>query len=321
MGFIIATLIVLVVIASVLGQDFSVFSWAYWQEGGTSTSRSEVFRNGGLFVAALFGLGFAFWRARIATRQAEAAAARADAAIEQARAANEQARAANEQARIAEQGQITDRFSTAVEHLGSKELPVRLGGIFALWRLAKDSPRRDTESVIDILCAFVRHPPHPLTDPPEPGLSTDGQAGGDEADSANKLRPDLQTILNLIADKKAEYRQHLPAGYCLDLVDANLTGAELWDADLTDADLAAADLADAELWQANLSGANLRGASLPRADLSGADLTDAKNLTQLQLDAIRFDRDDPPKLPPGLVLPEPPPEPKAEDAAPEPSES
>ena len=235
------------------------FSWAYWQEeSGSSTSRSEVFRNGGLFLAALFGLGFAFWRARIATKQAEAAAERADAAIDQARAANEQASAANEQARIAEQGHITDRFSTAVEHLGSEQLPVRLGGIYALWRLIKDSPERDVISVIDILCAFVRYPPHEPVGPLEPDAEVP------------TVRPDAQTIVSLIGNEKAFYRALLPAGYRLDLRGANLTHANLRDADFTRADLTGADL-----WKANLKDANLTGANLKDAVLAGANLKDA----------------------------------------------
>ncbi len=379
MGIIIATLIVVVVIASALAQDFSILSWAYWQEGGSGASRSEVFRNFGLFVAAGIALVFAFWRARIATRQAEAAAARADAAIEQARAANEQARAANEQARIAEQGQFTERFSRAAEHLGSGQLPVRLGGIYALWRLTQDSPERDVISVIDILCAFVRDPP--LAEPPQTGPSTEtadaAQPGQEPSDAAAKLRPDVQTVLKLIGDKTADYRAILPAGYRLDLTganlahahltgvnltsanlaranltradltdanladaefthanltganlaDANLTIAALFFANLTRANLKGADLTDADLWQANLTSADLVRANLTRtqitdgdltraklrrANLTGADLTGAENLTQQQLDAIRYDPDNPPELPAGLVLPEPPPEPPAE---------
>ncbi len=80
MGFIIATLIVLAVIALVVAQDFSVFSWAYWQEGDTSTSRSEVFRNVGLFFVAVIALGFGIWRAWTAHRQAEASRRQAEAA-------------------------------------------------------------------------------------------------------------------------------------------------------------------------------------------------------------------------------------------------
>ncbi len=169
MGFIIATLIVLVAIASVVAQDFSVFSWAYWQEGDTSTSRSEVFRNVGLFFVAVIALGFGIWRAWTAHRQAEASQRQAEAAIAQARAANEQAR-------IAEEGQFTERFSRAVEHLGSEQLPVRLGGIYALWRLAKDSPEHDMTSVVDILCAFVRDPPYAPADAPQPAGNADRQA-------------------------------------------------------------------------------------------------------------------------------------------------
>ncbi len=284
MGIVVATFIVLVVIASVVAQDFTVFSWDYWQKGSASTSRSEVFRNGGLFLAALFGLGFAFWRARIATRQAEAAAARADAAIdqaraanEQARAANEQARAANEQARIAEQGQFTERFSRAAEHLGSGQLPVRLGGIYALWRLTRDSPERDVVSVIDILCAFVRDPP--LAEPPQTGPSTEtadaAQPRQEPSDAAAKLRPDVQTVLKLIGDKTADYRAILPAGYRLDLTGANLTHAHLTGVNLTSADLTGANLTSADLTGADLKNANLTDAILTSALLRRATLTNA----------------------------------------------
>ncbi len=42
----------------------SFFSWDYWQEEGESgTSRSEVFRNFGLFFVAVIALGFGIWRA------------------------------------------------------------------------------------------------------------------------------------------------------------------------------------------------------------------------------------------------------------------
>lgn len=121
------------------GSEPSVLSWSYWQQGGGGASRSEIFRNFGLLVVAVIGVGFGVWRAWTAYLQAKAA---------------------NEQARIAEQGLFTDRFSTAIEHLGHRELPVRLGGAYALWRLAQDSSEQDLVSVVDILCAFVRDPPH-----------------------------------------------------------------------------------------------------------------------------------------------------------------
>ncbi|WP_190824624.1 hypothetical protein [Saccharopolyspora pogona] len=38
-----------------------------------------------------------------------------------------------------QQQQITERFSTAIEQLGSDKLQIRLGGIYALERIAHDS--------------------------------------------------------------------------------------------------------------------------------------------------------------------------------------
>jgi hypothetical protein len=60
-----------------------------------------------------------------------------------------------QQIRIAREGQITDRFTRAIDHLGSGKLDVRLGGIYALERIALNSPD-DRTSVTSILGAFVR---------------------------------------------------------------------------------------------------------------------------------------------------------------------
>src|SRR5215475_6813697 len=57
--------------------------------------------------------------------------------------------------RVAEEGKLTERFSKAVELLGSEKLDVRLGGIYALERIARDS-RKDHWTVMEILTAFVR---------------------------------------------------------------------------------------------------------------------------------------------------------------------
>ena len=41
--------------------------------------------------------------------------------------------------RLAEQGHLTDRYTKAIEQLGSATLDVRLGGIYALEQIATDS--------------------------------------------------------------------------------------------------------------------------------------------------------------------------------------
>ena len=51
------------------------------------------------------------------------------------------------------QGQVTDRYTKAVEQLGSKEIDVRIGGIYALERIARDSAR-DHPTVMEVLVAF-----------------------------------------------------------------------------------------------------------------------------------------------------------------------
>jgi hypothetical protein len=42
---------------------------------------------------------------------------------------------------LSREGQVTERYTRAIEQLGSKELDVRLGGIYALERVARDSAR------------------------------------------------------------------------------------------------------------------------------------------------------------------------------------
>jgi Flp pilus assembly protein TadB len=53
------------------------------------------------------------------------------------------------------QRRITESFSKAVEQLGSDKLEVRLGGIYSLERISKESPD-DLWMVMENLTAFVR---------------------------------------------------------------------------------------------------------------------------------------------------------------------
>ncbi|WP_250213609.1 hypothetical protein [Acrocarpospora catenulata] len=54
------------------------------------------------------------------------------------------------------QGQITDRYTKAIEQLDSKATDVRIGAIYALQRIAVDSPR-DRTTIRNVLAAFVRN--------------------------------------------------------------------------------------------------------------------------------------------------------------------
>ena len=57
--------------------------------------------------------------------------------------------------RAAEEGQITDRFTKAIAQLGDKEMAIRLGGIYALERIARDS-EKDHGPIMEVLTAYVR---------------------------------------------------------------------------------------------------------------------------------------------------------------------
>ncbi|MEV0236893.1 pentapeptide repeat-containing protein [Nonomuraea sp. NPDC050786] len=58
---------------------------------------------------------------------------------------------------LGERGHDTDRFSKAVEQLGSSQAPVRLGGLYALEQLAQNNPRL-RQTVVDVICAYLRMP-------------------------------------------------------------------------------------------------------------------------------------------------------------------
>jgi hypothetical protein len=166
--------------------------------------------------------------------------------------------------RLTEQGHITDRYTKAIEQLGDDRLTIRLGGIYALERIAVDS-ERDHPTVVEVLGAFVRE----STAEPPPDDGTEHQP---------QPATDVQAALTVLG--RLPKRPGVSRG---DLIGAHLSGAQLDGADLSGAGLHRADLSGAWLHGADLSGAGLRG-----ADLSGAMLT-RTDLTQAQLDAARGD--------------------------------
>ncbi|SLN45600.1 Secreted effector protein pipB2 [Falsiruegeria litorea R37] len=163
-------------------------------EFAETASQSEAIRNTGLALAAVIGVPFLIWRSIVAQKQVD----------------------------VAEQGQITDRISKAVEGLGAEKtvkkqrqdnggnltyekdgngkpiyskplmievsqpnLEVRIGALYSLERIAQDSDR-DHEQIMEILCAYVRQNA-PLGPPkPLPKEYTDKIAG-----LRHKGKPDL----------------------------------------------------------------------------------------------------------------------------------
>ncbi|MFF2778590.1 pentapeptide repeat-containing protein [Streptomyces sp. NPDC058052] len=87
----------------------------------------------------------------------------------------------------------TERFSQAVDKLGSESPAVRLGGVHALAGLADDAPDNNLrQTCIDVLCAYLQLP---FT--PDPG---DDPAHREEHHQYLALRNVRHTILRLIGD-------------------------------------------------------------------------------------------------------------------------
>lgn len=161
--------------------------------------------------------------------------------------------------------QVTGRYAKALEQLGCDRLDVRIAGIYALERVARDSPE-DHLAVMEMLAAFIRERSREQWPPPGSG----GQA------RERSLRPDVDAAMAVVGHRLAE-----PDIGPVDLARADLAGADLGGARLTGAnldgvDLAGADLTEAVLAHAVLARADLLGAKLVRADLSGADLGGAR---------------------------------------------
>jgi uncharacterized protein YjbI with pentapeptide repeats len=261
-------------------------------------------------LAALVAVSYTATNARTARRTLAHSQDVARATQEAARLTHEHTvETAHRTAELTEQGQVTDRYTKAIEQLGSDKPDVRLGGIYALERIARDSAR-DHPTVIEVLVTFFRE--H-LADkdarisPSGPGIQQAGRVG------RPRLRSDLRAAVRVIGRRDHDQDAHRPALGGLNLsgldlsevnlsytdlswtdlsgtglIHADLSCAELHHVDLSNADLRAGTrLIEAQLFSANLSGANLSGAILLNANLTkvslrGADLTVA-NLNRASL--------------------------------------
>jgi len=191
-----------------------------------------------------------------------------------------------EQQELTLNGQRADRFVKAIDQLGQEgndKLGIRLGGIYALETLMRDS-NSDENTIIEVLCAFIRthaiDPDIPFTRKAVPVSPLDVRAALTVL--GRRREPDHHTRLDLSNTLLGLDRIDLKGANLHDaqLVDADLRGATLVNADLSDttlssADLRGADLTDADLTNAVLFQADLRGAQLTGAHLNGANLTSA----------------------------------------------
>ena len=211
--------------------------------------------------------------------------------------------------------------------LSSEVLSVRLGGIYALQRLAEEYPEEYHVQVIRLFCAFARHPTKDERHVEEVKAKFD----------IPQVRDDVQAVMQAIGRRVSEttnlergekYQLRLENTYLtfVDLYEANLSGAHLGKSDLSfarlenanlrgifalDTDfqnaklkgaflqsamLSWANLSKAELANSYLVGAHLFKANLMDTDLSGANLSRVHDLTQKQLEEAKANPSNPPIL-------------------------
>jgi Pentapeptide repeats (8 copies) len=168
------------------------------------------------------------------------------------------------------EGQITERFTRAIDQLGKVEdgqklFEIRVGGIYGLERIARES-EEDYWPIMEILTAYVRQNAPLLPEEGQEGMEDateeqrvmEGTGGQSEATEPSAPDPDIQAIMTVLGRRKRYYRHE--ESEPLDLRETNLSGAGLVDA--------------------NLSGANLSGAILYRA----------QHLTQEQMELAEGDK-------------------------------
>jgi Pentapeptide repeats (8 copies) len=196
---------------------------------------------------------------------------------------------------LQQQGQITDRYTKAIEQLGamapggpldangnpSINLAVRLGGIYALERIAQDSPR-DYWTIMQVLATYVRvnspvlaeHQAGSAPDQQHPPSRTVGHPS-DSAIKQPRLRADVQAILTVIGNRNTAQD---PWAKYLDLSYTNLIGAHL----------EGADLRGVHLEHHAFNGTNFKGAHLEDAHLNSSSFTNLTDFAGAHLDGAHF---------------------------------
>jgi hypothetical protein len=249
----------------------------------TSTQKKDLVQALGLITAGVAGAVVIFftWRGQERNQRNTQEQFRLTRQSQEQNQKSTQAQLENaqEELRLTRQGQITERFTRAIDQLGSEKLEIRLGGIYALERIDKESPERAYHgTVMEVLTAYVREnsrQDHEKPSTPTSGSDEDAeQDKGVEQDKAPPVRKpptDLQAILDVLKRRAVDrvpwqHRVHL------------------------------------DLREAFLQGANLQGANLQGADLEAADLQRTDHITQDQIESTIGSSET--KLPEGLNHPE-----------------
>ena len=244
------------------------------KSSGPTESNSSTVRNIGFIIAGALALVFAVWRGVLSQRQAKTAERQADTALRQIETAQLQVETSQSQTEIAQQGLLNERYQRGAEMLGSEVLSVRLGGIYALQRLADEHPEQYHLQIVRLLCAFVRNPPGEVE-----GLVSDYDEDGEPILG---LREDVEAAMHVLGRRTEAgiVLGRANESFQLSLLNSNLQGGVLQELNLSGAFLYSANLSRTFLGYSDLSHAffgrsDLSGARLPSTILSTVSFEDA----------------------------------------------
>jgi hypothetical protein len=179
-----------------------------------------------------------------------------------------------QQLRVSREGQITERFTKAVDQLGSTQMDVRLGGLYALERIARDSIT-DRSTVLSIMAAFIRgHSPWP---PSLPGQYV-AEASNNDLPVLDHRAPDVEAALSIMGrlpNRRITATQRTlwamtalgrPFKGFDQALDKYVSSIALVTPNLSNVDLRKARLMAPNLSQAVLNGANLQHSFIYRGN-------------------------------------------------------
>jgi hypothetical protein len=186
---------------------------------------------------------------------------------------------AQENLKVAQEGQITERFTRAVDQLGNPTIEIRLGGIYGLERIANES-EKDYWPIIKIFAAYIREK-SPIKDASKETKDTD------EKEKGTSLPTDIQVVFEYLCSCKYTFHKKL------DLRNSNLRNARFFKAHLEYADFSGADLRGADLVNSFLNDAyfvktNLNGAILINAHFEHSYFADS-HLIKTHLGSVHLE--------------------------------
>ncbi len=199
--------------------------------------------------------------------------------------------------RVTQEGQITERFTKAIEQLGSDKADIPIGGVYALGRIARDS-ERDHWPIMEILTSYVRRVA-PRSWNTEPSAKSNSLFQVPDTDILVELPPNnIRAVIDVLKQRNWQYEKGKNEYFRLDgtkleavdfhkaylrkssFIATSFKAADLGEADLTEARLSSSDLSAANcdrtiLQRVDFTGAIVFHASLNEAHLEEADFTNA----------------------------------------------